>query len=231
MAQLVVVPWYPRVSCSAKKNSYCKAVHFFSHAATFWLVSRSCGNTAPRASTTMIGETHAAVPVQPRAALLFTGHLRSTCTAARGMEVLAAQVDACRAAFGANSCDVFLATWSMLEKAPAYSPVRRRHCSRGYCHWTRLAANDSAFPCVAAIHAAVGPLAGLLVERQDRADGHDADTRPWNLVRGETLKNFRMNGASMSAGADLVRHHAQAMGHHYTALVRMRADVGAVNST
>jgi hypothetical protein len=45
----------------------------------------------------------------------------------------------------------------------------------------------------------------------------------------QTLGSFRMNGAAMVSGGELVARHAAAMGHTYHALVRYRADVGSPN--
>ena len=68
----------------------------------------------------------------PRAVLLFTGHLRGTCTSQRvwspdqrawltrrssKIDVIVNQTRWCREAFG-SGCHAFLHTWSTLDKAP-----------------------------------------------------------------------------------------------------------------
>ena len=220
-----------------------------------------------------------------RAALLLTGHLRSTCDGdgQPGLHVVAQHVAACHSAF--EHCDVFLHTWDRLDKAPAYRPQPDdpagplkpkaawfRKC--GFtCRFNARAAQTSSWPCVANLTGAIassGGFAAVTVERQDRAiraiasastsSSSDAscgtrtsrgtraqeastasphaasrsrdelaeDRRPWGL-HGETLRNFRLNGASMASGAALVARHMRAMGHTYDAAVRMRADAGSYN--
>lgn len=175
---------------------------------------------APHASS-------APVRAHVRAAILLTGHLRATCVGSLGLRVLARQVASCRAVF--DECDLFLHTWSSLDKAPEYAHGYNatRSC-RGSCRWLAHAFNSSSLPCVAAISRAVGPLAAVTVERQEHAARPHA-ARTWNNRTGETLANFRMNGASMVAGGSLVRRHAEAMNRSYAAAVRMRADIGSSN--
>ena len=52
---------------------------------------------------------------RPRAALIFSGHLRSTCTDANGTAGIRLQASLCRAAFDGR-CDIYLHTWTSLEK-------------------------------------------------------------------------------------------------------------------
>ena len=158
-----------------------------------------------------------------RAALVFTGHLRGTCDREldAGLRAIQAQAINCRAVF--SSCDVFLHTWDRLEK-PVDQLIIARRCGPSCRRASRLA-NVSSWPCVGRVVAALEPVAAVTVERQDRRPGHAADERRWTST--ETLRSFRMNGASMSGGAALVARHAATMNHSYVAAVRMRADLGS----
>ena len=53
--------------------------------------------------------------VQPRAAFVLSGHLRDTCDGVNGTNAIVKQAIMCHEAF-AGRCDVFLHTWSTLEK-------------------------------------------------------------------------------------------------------------------
>lgn len=177
---------------------------------------------------TTVGDASVVPKPMTRAALIFTGHLRSTCEREHdaGVRALVAHAILCRAAF--DACDVFLHTWDLLDKPlrnlSDYILGPKKRC--GYACRTAIRHNSSSWPCVARVVEALDPSA-VAVERQDRAAGYPEDERKWNRV--ETLRSFRMNGASMAAGALLVRRHAMSMGHTYHAAVRMRADVGSVN--
>lgn len=120
-----------------------------------------------------------------------------------------------------SACDVYLHTWDRLEKP--VSQLLARRCGPKCRRATKLS-NLSSWPCVGRIVAALQPVA-VTVERQDRRPGLAADERRWTSM--ETLRSFRMNGASMSGGAALVARHAATMNRTYAAAVRMRADVGA----
>lgn len=162
-----------------------------------------------------------------RAALIFTGHLRGTCDRDedKGLRTLQQQAEHCRAAF--DVCDIFLHTWDWLEKPLNFSELQhgpRKKCGQN-CR-TAIRLNASSWPCVSRVVAALNP-AAVTVERQDRWQGYEVDARMWNSA--ETLRNFRMNGASMYGGADLVRRHSHTMNHTYVTAVRMRAEVGSAN--
>lgn len=160
-----------------------------------------------------------------RAALVLTGHLRGTCErkSGKGIATLVRQVAMCRAVF--PICDLFLFTWDALDK-PLPSQHSTSRCLGGVCKHLKMLAGTASWPCIANISALLSPVA-VVVERQDRAYGLDEDARPWS--RYESLSSFRMNGAAMITGADMVRRHASTMNHEYHALVRMRADVGSTN--
>eukprot|EP00966_Prymnesium_polylepis_P244501 5655128-Prymnesium_polylepis.1 len=62
-----------------------------------------------------------------RAALIFSGHLRATCSKNNALQKgMALQVARCRRVFRGR-CDVFLHTWSMLEKPLVDSSLGRRN--------------------------------------------------------------------------------------------------------
>ena len=164
-----------------------------------------------------------------RVALIFTGHLRGTCDrqgSGKGLRTLARQAAMCRSTF--ERCDIFLHTWDRLEKPSnsSFCAKKSRFAPPRVCAYLAAAPLTPSWPCVANVTQVLDPVA-VTVERQDRVAGHPSDFR--QFTSSETLRNFRMNGASMSGGAELVRRHAAAMGHVYAAAVRMRADIGSPN--
>ena len=85
---------------------------------------------------------------------------------------------------------------------------------------------NSSWPCVRQLVELLAP-AAVSVERQQRLRRSAASTVGADpLSAWEARKNFRMNVAGMQAGLELMRRHAASMGLNYTAVVRIRADVG-----
>ena len=164
-----------------------------------------------------------------RAAILLSGHLRGTCDDPSGLGVaaVAAQVLECLRLF--LHCDIFLHTWSTLDKSEGYLPPHRT-CDKG-CRMTLARHNRSSWPCVhrlfdnlTAISRSQGQnqlVFSATVEFQKPSAG---DGVAWSEM--EKLDSFRMNVASMVGALRLMQQHTAAMGVEYAAAVRMRADLG-----
>ena len=178
----------------------------------------------------------------PRAVLLFTGHLKGTCSIHPGapatstrspkIDAIVEQIRWCREAFG-GGCHAFLHTWSTLDKAPirldgvALSRLNlsQRHVrggflnqgSRSFEHTPR-----SSSACVKQIRAAVG--AGhLAVATETQVPQVSIEqARPWGIVSEMLDLGMRMQLAGIGGGLALAARHVPC----YDALVRIRADVG-----
>ena len=160
----------------------------------------------------------------PRAALIFTGHLRGSCTKPGGLDMLVRQAQLCQSAFA--RCDVFIHTWDVLEKNASFGrDFKFKRCML-HCHEQNLQAAQSSWPCVANLSRQLSPAAVTVETQGDRTDNLDEDSRRWTQY--ESLKNFRMNAAGMLGGVRLARRHSQAMGFEYAAAVRMRSDLGGM---
>ena len=137
---------------------------------------------------------------------------------------MADQATQCRAAFQGR-CDVYLHTWDALEKAQEYGHRGTLHGNRCLksCKSQRSLSNRSSWPCVAQLRSIISPVS-VAVERQEH-ERREEDARAFGA---ETLKNFRMNTASMLSGVRLMTRYAKTMGREYAAAVRMRADYGGM---
>ena len=148
---------------------------------------------------------------QHRAALIFTGHLRETCGWNRTTSAMEDQAASCRSAFQGR-CDIFVHTWDELQK------TTREHLN------SYIGRSVSAWPCAGRVAKVLRPTA-MTVENQARAyNASPVDNTPLGDAQ-ELPLNFRMNTASMAGGISLMLSHAHTMGLHYTAAVRMRADL------
>ena len=182
----------------------------------------------------------------PRAALIWTGYLRESCSNHVTFDRLTEQADFCRHAFD-GACDVFIHTWSRLDKPKQYGErLKFRQCMND-CWMQRFAANTSTWPCMARIVERVNPTA-VAIEEQDlqttsyasAEDENGTSTLPdeWRhylpMIPEETslmaVKNFAMNTASMAGGVRLMLQHSRHMRVEYAAAVRMRADYGGLNT-
>ena len=199
---------------------------------------------AAAASRSMIAEVSCPPnPLRaPHAVLLFTGHLKGTCSIHPGapatstrspkIDAIVEQIRWCREAFG-GGCHAFLHTWSTLDKAPirldgvALSRLNlsQRHVrggflnqgSRSFEHTPR-----SSSACVKQIRAAVG--AGhLAVATETQVPQVSIEqARPWGIVSEMLDLGMRMQLAGIGGGLALAARHVPC----YDALVRIRADVG-----
>lgn len=134
----------------------------------------------------------------------------------------------CRAAFN-GVCDVFLHTWSNLDKAAAFgerTQFRGRQCLKD-CHLQRKLANRSAWPCVTELDQRLS-LTAVRVERQTLHEA--AWPQLWrtyfqgNPASAASVMSFAMNSASMQAGTRLMTSHSSSMHVRYAAALRMRSD-------
>ena len=177
------------------------------------------------------GVAHDGAAPGVRAALIFSGHLRGvTCeqSGARAAAIekgMGLQAARCRQAFGGR-CDVFLHTWSRLEKPATDSSIGRAGSNGQQALWPsvrhRLSlASVSSLSCVGDVARALSPSA---VAVEEQVLGHHRAER-WGAF-GENLHNFRMNAAGMAGGLALMERHAEAMNVTYSAAVRIRADLG-----
>ena len=160
----------------------------------------------------------------PRAALIFTGHLRGSCTRPGGVDALVRQLQMCQSAFA--RCDVFIHTWDVLEKSASFGrDLKFRRCMH-HCSEQNQQAAESSWPCMANLSRLLSPAAVTVETQRDRTPTLAEDSRRFNEY--ETLRNFRMNAAGMLGGVRLARRHSQAMGFEYAAAVRMRSDLGGM---
>jgi hypothetical protein len=177
---------------------------------------------------------------RPRAALIWTGFLRDSCSSSLNLERLARVADSCRSAFS-GSCDVFIHTWSRLDKAGEYGERLKFGRCMSECVRKRARANESSLPCVSALVERVQPSA-VAIEQQELANSSSEPGEPlaWSQylagLPGEAsrvnVRNFAMNAASMAGGVRLMLDHAAAMRlGDYAAAIRMRADYGGLTDS
>ena len=170
-------------------------------------------------------------PVTPRVALIFSGFLRYTCRQGGTMDRLAEQVSWCREAFSGH-CDVFLHTWSTIQKEGGFWVHGHNHSEWNISLGRRLATSQpmgipppSSWSCVQALNDLLSPSSvAVEVQRPPSAD-ELARAKPWGWG-GENLLNMRMQVSSIMGGLRLAQQHAMAARVEYSAAVRMRADLG-----
>lgn len=161
-----------------------------------------------------------------RAALLFSGFLRQTCGSGGTLDRMLEQARWCRSAFGGR-CDVFLHTWSTLQKSAGYFEHGADHS-----HWnlslgrrmqlTRpTGVTRASEACVRTLRDRLAPTAVAIDTQPPPTAAELARERPWG-ASGENLLNMRRQIAGMRAGFNLMRE----LGRTYDAAVRMRADLG-----
>ena len=187
---------------------------FFISFVVFFFVARNVSTTLRRF---LMRGPHAGVISETAAALVFTGHLRDTCDRKKdGIIGLLNQTRMCREAFHGR-CDVFIYTWSTLEKAAAPYNTQGR---------TLLApSNSSSWACLEAVSRALEPTVVSAVVQPARPEVQPS-MQSWGRL-GESLASFRMNSAAVIGGLDLMRSYASSMRVNYSAVARMRLDMGS----
>ena len=169
----------------------------------------------------------------PRVVLLFTGHLRGTCTplpsTPRPIDAIVNQTRWCREAFG-SGCHAFLHTWSTLEPEPIPwdmpSLARLKNLSMAKGHRKGHTPRSSA-ACAEEVRAAVGARhLTVAIETQVPQVPYE-QLRPWGHFRELVDLNMRMQMAGIGDGLALAARHVPC----YDALVRMRADVGSLTGS
>ena len=159
-----------------------------------------------------------------RAALVFTGFLRGSCS---NLQALVAQSRMCREAFD-KRCDVFLHTWSTIHKDSTFKVHGSNMTDLLLKQLARSSVSStipSSWACVATIARELAPAAVTVEEQALPSLEMAAAAQPWGAVR-ENLFNFRWQVASIHGGIELMSRHAAATQTDYHAVVRMRADVG-----
>lgn len=175
--------------------------------------------------------------VQPHAALIFSGHLRETCDTINGTDAIIQQAKMCLHAF-AGRCDMFIHTWSSLEKR--VSMLRQSklcHLSNiSYCKLDALRvgqANRASSPCVDAITRRLASelpwsahgVSRTLIEEQPEPL---SPVVPWGAIGEAVDHNMFFQVEGIARGLEMAARErpqrGQSSRHH--AVVRMRADIG-----
>ena len=182
----------------------------------------------------------------PRVVLLFTGHLRGTCTPQplssndqRAwrltstfplIDAIVNQTRWCREAFG-SGCHAFLHTWSTLETEPIPwdrpSLAWLKNLSIAKAHRKEGQARRSSAACAEKIRAAVGARHLIVAIETQVPQVPYEQLRPWGRFRELVDLNMRMQIAGIGGGLALAARHVPC----YDALVRMRADVGSLTGS
>ena len=232
----------PLVSCNTQLQHKDQCCSLCSASSRRWRCGAGSGDSfvaAAAASRSMIAEVSCPPdPLrEPRAVLLFTGHLKGTCAIHPGapakstrspkIDAIVNQIRWCREAFG-GGCHAFLHTWSTLDKAPirldgvALSRLNLsqrlvpggflKHGSRSLEHTPR-----SSSACVEQIRAAVGARhLTVVTETQVPQVSIEQASSPWGIVPEVLDLGMRMQLAGIGGGLALAARHVPC----YDALVR-----------
>ena len=190
----------------------------------------------------------------PRAALMWSGFLRNSCTSNASLERLVQQVEMCRSTFSAG-CDVYIHTWSRLDKAVDFGDrvhfgsrchglcqICQRCVDHGlscpeHCWSPRQLSNASSWPCIGELVRRISPAAVTVEEQPPRSalPQPPPDWRTFLRYASEEasvnlVANFAMNAASMESVVRLMLQHSASTHKTYSAAVRMRIDFGGLTS-